>query len=73
MFIFQIWFFAKTNLLKSQFDLSHNLQGIITKKNILSFTHLQIVANLYEFPSAVEHKIRYIEELKQLAVANDFS
>ncbi len=71
MFIFQIWFFAKTNLLKSQFDLFHNLQGIITK--ILSFTHLQIVANLYEFPSAVEHKIRYIEELKQLAVAIDFS
>jgi len=32
--------------------------------NILSsFTHAQVVANLYEFLSSAEHKGRYFEEL----------
>ncbi len=36
-----------------------------------SFTHLHVVPNLYEFISAVEHKIRYFEEClgyNQLAI-----
>jgi len=28
----------------------------------LSFTHPQVVANLYELPSSAEHKRRYFEE-----------
>jgi len=31
-------------------------------KILSSFTHLQVVPNLYEFLSSAEHKIRYFEE-----------
>ncbi len=33
-----------------------------SKMKILSFTHPEVVPNLYEFLSAVEHKKRYFEE-----------
>jgi len=42
---------------------------------IFSFTYPQVVPNLYEFLSSVEHKIIYLYELwktRQLMVATDF-
>jgi len=41
-----------------------DLKGTVhPKMNILSsFTHPQVVSNLYEFLSSVEHKIRYFGE-----------
>jgi len=33
-------------------------------KILSSFTHPQVVSNLYEFLSSVEHKRRYFEECR---------
>ncbi len=42
------------------------LKGIVhPKMKILSFTHPQVVPNLYEFLCSVEHKGRYFEESLQ--------
>jgi len=48
--------FHKTILFEHLKGYSH------PKRKILSFTHPQIVANLYEFLSSAEHKGRYFEE-----------
>lgn len=54
------------------FDTNQNndMRAILTVKemvhpkmtNLSSFTHPQALSNLYEFPSAVGHRIRYFEE-----------
>ncbi len=42
-------------------------------KVLSSFTHPQVVPDLYEWVSSVEHKRRYFEENQTVAVAIDFS
>jgi len=37
------------------------LKGIVHPKKLSSFTHPQVVPNLYEILSSVEHKRRYFE------------
>ncbi len=49
---------------------SLNLKGtVLPKMNTLSsFSHLQVVTNLYEFIRSVEHKGRYFERFEKLKV-----
>jgi len=39
-------------------------------KSLSSFTHPQVVANLYEFLTSAEHKGRYVEERLEPTVAS---
>ena len=42
---------------------SPNFEGMVhPKMNILSYTHIQVVANVYEFLCSVEPKRIYFEE-----------
>jgi len=51
---------------KGQFSTSQGqlFKGILhpKMKDLSSFTHFQVVANLYEFLSSAGHKGRYFEE-----------
>jgi len=45
--------------------VNYSIKGIVhlkIKKIMSSFTHPQLVPNLYELLSSVEHKRRYFEE-----------
>jgi len=53
------------NYLYSVWILFLNEKGIpFTKRKILSFTHPQVVPNLYEFLSSAENKRRYLKIMK---------
>ncbi len=57
---------ADSCLLSSYLTLEHktSLKGIVHPKSkiLLSFTHPQVVPNLYECVCSAEHKVRYSEE-----------
>ncbi len=49
-------------------DHKNSLKGIVhpNRKILLSFTHPQVVPNLYDFLCSAEHKARYSEEQAHL-------
>jgi len=58
-----VWFSTTSNA-----PCQNILKGILRPKMkiLLSFTHPQVVANLYEFMSSADHKGRYFEERLEL-------
>jgi len=58
-----VWFSTTSNA-----TCQNILKGILRPKMkiLLSFTHPQVVANLYEFMSSADHKGRYFEERLEL-------
>ncbi len=52
------------NFQETKFKSLKQFKGMVQSnmKILSSFIHLQVVPNLYEFPSSVQHKGRYFKE-----------